>query len=112
MTTMAVTLQRHDKLQPWGFRLQGGRDFRMALSIKKVELNSPAHGYIGPGDMILGIGNIDASQLTHVQAQTAIKQQGNVLHLTVRKGGVLEPPNLKPRGPVKFSAYTASQFKF
>ena len=37
MGTMAnINLQRNDTNQPWGFRLQGGKDFRMELSVKKV----------------------------------------------------------------------------
>ena len=35
-----VLLQRLNKMQPWGFRLQGGCDFRIQLSVKKVNFKS------------------------------------------------------------------------
>jgi hypothetical protein len=34
--TIPVQLERSSLDQSWGFRLQGGADFRMPLSIKKV----------------------------------------------------------------------------
>ena len=37
---VTVQLQRMSTMQPWGFRLQGGQDFRQELSIKKVDFKS------------------------------------------------------------------------
>ena len=37
---VTIQLQRMSTMQPWGFRLQGGQDFRQELSIKKVEIPS------------------------------------------------------------------------
>jgi hypothetical protein len=34
-----VVLEREDQSQPWGFRIQGGADYRLYLSVKKVRLN-------------------------------------------------------------------------
>ena len=31
-----VVLQRDDPTQPWGFRIQGGADYRLHLAVKKV----------------------------------------------------------------------------
>ena len=31
-----VVLEREDQSQPWGFRIQGGADYRLYLSVKKV----------------------------------------------------------------------------
>ena len=31
-----ISMKRNDLAIPWGFRLQGGKDFRIPLSIKKV----------------------------------------------------------------------------
>ncbi len=36
MATVTIQLQRMHPSQPWGFRLQGGQDFREELSVKKV----------------------------------------------------------------------------
>jgi hypothetical protein len=38
--TIPVLLERSSLNQSWGFRLQGGADFRLPLSIKKVCLSS------------------------------------------------------------------------
>jgi len=34
--TIKVTLQRDSLQTPWGFRLQGGADFRIPFSVNKV----------------------------------------------------------------------------
>ena len=33
---IAICLERGDASMPWGFRLQGGADYRLCLSVKKV----------------------------------------------------------------------------
>ena len=33
-----ICLERGDSSMPWGFRLQGGADYRLCLSVKKVNL--------------------------------------------------------------------------
>ena len=38
--TIPVQLERSSLDQNWGFRLQGGADFRLPLSIKKVRMTS------------------------------------------------------------------------
>ena len=38
-----ILLERQDISQPWGFRLQGGADYRLLLSVKKILPNTPAH---------------------------------------------------------------------
>lgn len=104
-----VTIHRNDPYSSWGFRLQGGRDYRQQLQIKKVNPGSPAHGRINAGDAILAIGGYDASNLTHAQASQMIKSAGTTLELTVQKG---QFRSLKPTGPVKFSPGTAHQFGY
>jgi hypothetical protein len=37
--TLKVTLQRDSLQTPWGFRLQGGADFRTPFTINKVSKN-------------------------------------------------------------------------
>ncbi len=36
-------LKREDYSQPWGFRIQGGADYRLYLSVKKVIQNYTSH---------------------------------------------------------------------
>lgn len=98
---VTIQLQRTDSRQPWGFRLQGGRDFREPLSVKKVDPNTPAHGQLHAGDGIAAIGGYDSSQLTHAQASQMIRQAGVVLQLSIQKG-LLSIRTIKPTGPVKF----------
>ncbi|KAL5007018.1 hypothetical protein ScPMuIL_015824 [Solemya velum] len=100
-----IVLQRMDMRQPWGFRIQGGRDFRMQLQVKKVQAGSPAFGQVHPGDAILGIGSNDAKQLTHMQAHQLIKSAGNTLQLTLMKGHFSSLDHLVPKGGVKFSPW-------
>ena len=92
------------KLNFKGFRLQGGTDFRLHLSIKKVRMtpqalkeekfililfkvnaNTPSHNRLHVGDVIVLINGIDASSLTHLQAHELIKNAGYNLNLVVRK---------------------------
>ena len=40
---VTVVLQRAHSSQSWGFRLQGGRDFRQELSVKKVGCHMTAN---------------------------------------------------------------------
>lgn len=101
---ITIQIQRMHQDQPWGFRLQGGRDFRQELSVKKVTPGTPAHGRVEPGDAIVAIGGYDAQQMTHGQASELIKQSGMVLQLTVAKGMYR---SIKPKGPVKFSPASA-----
>lgn len=109
-----LTIQRHNEQQPWGFRLQGGKDFRMQLSIKKVERGSPCEGALKPGDAILAIGGNDATTLTHGQAQNLIKAAGNMLQMTVRKGWVTDDNfrHLQKGNNIKFSPATAGSYRF
>lgn len=81
----------------------GGLDFGQQLTVKKVEPGTPSAGALTPGDTILGIGNTNARQLTHMQAHQLIKSAGNSLQLTLVRGPDLSA--IKPKGPVKFSPW-------
>lgn len=103
-----VQIQRSNVAEPWGFRLQGGRDFSMQLQVKKVLPGTPAEGRLHQGDAILTIGNHNAQQLSHMQAHQLIRNAGTTLSLTVAKGqygGMDRLDNIKPKGPVKFSPW-------
>ena len=68
-----------------GFRLQGGADYRLHLSVKKVTPNTPAHNRLHQGDVIVGIQGSDATPLSHQQATDLIRMAGPQLSLMVRK---------------------------
>lgn len=103
-----VSLTRSSPNEPWGFRISGGRDFRMQLQVKKVENNTPASGHINHGDAIVAIGGTNAQNLTHMQAHQLIKSAGTHLSLTVLKGHFGDITHVKPKGPVKFSPWRHS----
>jgi C-terminal processing protease CtpA/Prc len=80
-----IYIERQDPTQSWGFRLQGGSDYRLSLSVKKVVPNSPAYNRLHPGDVIVAIQGQDATSLSHQQSHDLIKDSGNSLNLMVRK---------------------------
>lgn len=50
MATMNIQLNKQNVGEPWGFRLQGGQDFRQQLMIKKVsDLQTRGWGGWGAG---------------------------------------------------------------
>lgn len=87
-----VCLQRDALSTPWGFRLQGGKDFKTPLTVQRVFVGSPADGELHRGDAILGINGYDASNMIHKQAQDLIKNAGGTISLIVRKASGVGPP--------------------
>ncbi|CAF0918454.1 unnamed protein product [Didymodactylos carnosus] len=73
LATMPLLLERSGLDQSWGFRLQGGADFRSGLSVKKVTANSPAHNKIYPGDGLVFIEGRDTSKMSHSEAEELIR---------------------------------------
>ncbi|KAL3876648.1 hypothetical protein ACJMK2_034456, partial [Sinanodonta woodiana] len=82
-----IWLQKPSGDIPWGFRLQGGREFGQPLTVQRVTPGSiAANGRLDPGDIILKIGNVNATGITHNEAQDVIRGATNILQLTIRKG--------------------------
>ncbi|GAB1607273.1 PDZ and LIM domain protein Zasp-like isoform X2 [Argonauta hians] len=84
--TLEAKLERLDPNTPWGFRMQGGKDFHSALTIQKVTSGSLAAkcGLLS-GDIILKIGKLVADTLKHKEAQDAILSYGNKLDLLLQR---------------------------
>uniref|UniRef100_A0A8C4QG35 PDZ and LIM domain protein 3 n=1 Tax=Eptatretus burgeri TaxID=7764 RepID=A0A8C4QG35_EPTBU len=104
-------MRQQIKLQgsaPWGFRLTGGRDLEQPLVITRVTPNSIAsEGNLQPGDAILAISDHNAEEMTHAEAQDAIKACGGQLVLLIdRPESVLWSPNVMEEG--KFQPYKMS----
>ncbi|XP_073446033.1 PDZ and LIM domain protein 5-like isoform X1 [Dendrobates tinctorius] len=71
---------------PWGFRLQGGKDFNMPLTISRLnDGGKAAKASIGIGDVVLSIDGINTEGMTHLEAQNKIKACAGSLSLTLRK---------------------------
>ncbi|CAN2388963.1 physiological muscle hypertrophy [Pristimantis euphronides] len=71
---------------PWGFRLQGGKDFNMPLAISRLnDGGKAANANIGIGDLVLSIDGISTEGMTHLEAQNKIKACTGSLSLTLQK---------------------------
>ncbi|UJR31271.1 hypothetical protein I4U23_018771 [Adineta vaga] len=98
--TIPILLERSSLNQNWGFRLQGGADFRLPLSIKKILPNSIAHNKLYPGDGLIFLDGQDVSTMKHDDAQ-AIMRNSLRLQLILRRGQLNMIRSSKP--PVQFA---------
>uniref|UniRef100_A0A8C4QJ63 PDZ domain-containing protein n=1 Tax=Eptatretus burgeri TaxID=7764 RepID=A0A8C4QJ63_EPTBU len=71
---------------PWGFRLQGGKDFNTPLTISRVNSGSKAaNANISPSDTVLQIDGVSTDGMTHLEAQTRIKNCVGSLKLSLHR---------------------------
>ncbi|XP_040502898.2 PDZ and LIM domain protein 7 isoform X31 [Gallus gallus] len=71
---------------PWGFRLQGGKDFSMPLSISRLTPGGKAaQAGVGVGDWVLYIDGESTGTMTHIEAQNRIRACGDRLCLTLSR---------------------------
>ncbi|KAI5617432.1 LIM domain-binding protein 3 isoform X1 [Silurus asotus] len=83
MSTYTVTLSGP---APWGFRLQGGKDFNMPLTISRITPGSKASsGNLSQGDIIVAIDGVSTEGMTHLEAQNKIKSANFNLALTMTR---------------------------
>ncbi|XP_043377166.1 PDZ and LIM domain protein 7 isoform X23 [Chelonia mydas] len=69
---------------PWGFRLQGGKDFNMPLSISRLTPGGKAaQAGVGVGDWVLSIDGENTRSMTHIEAQNKIRACGDQLSLSL-----------------------------
>ncbi|KAL5290742.1 hypothetical protein ACFFRR_010233 [Megaselia abdita] len=81
----SVCLQRDGQQTPWGIRLVGGSDLDTPLIITRVQCGTPAHGEVLRGDVISKIGDYDARDLRHVDAQNLFRGAGNQINIVVHR---------------------------
>ncbi|KAG5855236.1 LIM domain-binding protein 3b isoform X1 [Anguilla rostrata] len=96
MSNYTVTLKGP---APWGFRLQGGKDFNMPLTISRISPGSKsAVGNLSSGDIISAIDGISTEGLTHLEAQNKIKAATHSLTLSMQRSKRPAPvPTATPR---------------
>ncbi|XP_029383689.1 LIM domain-binding protein 3b isoform X2 [Echeneis naucrates] len=96
MSTYTVTLNGP---APWGFRLQGGKDFNMPLTISRITPGSKASGgSLTQGDIISAIDGVNTDGMTHLEAQNKIKSATTKLSLSMQKSRRPAPvPTATPR---------------
>ncbi|XP_016406883.1 LIM domain-binding protein 3-like [Sinocyclocheilus rhinocerous] len=84
---------------PWGFRLQGGKDFNMPLTISRITPGSKAaSGNLSQGDIITAIDGVSTEGMTHLEAQNKIKAAISKLSLTMQRSRRPAPvPTATPR---------------
>ncbi|XP_033951686.1 PDZ and LIM domain protein 5b isoform X3 [Pseudochaenichthys georgianus] len=101
---------------PWGFRLQGGKDFCLPLTISRLnDGGKAAKANMTVGDIIMSINGISTDRMNHLEAQNKIKACTGNLSLTLQRpssapqDGVTKeeeetdtklPPPTKPRRKV------------
>ncbi|XP_034546361.1 PDZ and LIM domain protein 7 isoform X1 [Notolabrus celidotus] len=91
---------------PWGFRLQGGKDFSMPLTVSRLTPGGKAaQAGVGVGDWVVSIDNANAEEMTHVEAQNKIRAATDSLSLTLSKA-------FKAAGDQKDSLAAASVPKY
>ncbi|XP_050928863.1 PDZ and LIM domain protein 5b isoform X2 [Lates calcarifer] len=80
---------------PWGFRLQGGKDFCLPLTISRLTDGGKAvQAKMCVGDIILSINGISTDSMNHLEAQNKIKACTDSLNLTLQR------PSNAPKGGV------------
>ncbi|XP_011872999.1 PREDICTED: uncharacterized protein LOC105564872 [Vollenhovia emeryi] len=93
---ISVKLSRFDG-SPWGFRLQGGKDFGTPLVVQKVNSGSPAEAAgLKAGDAVIRVNTTDMYNLRHKDAQDVIVKAGNNFEITVQRGGSTWKPHVTP----------------
>ncbi|XP_014477452.1 PREDICTED: uncharacterized protein LOC106745932 isoform X4 [Dinoponera quadriceps] len=93
---ISVKLSRFDG-SPWGFRLQGGKDFGTPLIVQKVNSGSPAEAAgLKAGDAVIKVNTTDMYNLRHKDAQDVIVRAGNNFEITVQRGGSTWKPHVTP----------------
>ncbi|XP_044029163.1 PDZ and LIM domain protein 5b isoform X4 [Siniperca chuatsi] len=71
---------------PWGFRLQGGKDFCLPLTISRLtDGGKAAKAKMSVGDIILSIDGISTGSMNHLEAQNKIKACTGHLSLTLQR---------------------------
>uniref|UniRef100_A0A3Q3G5E9 PDZ and LIM domain 5a n=1 Tax=Labrus bergylta TaxID=56723 RepID=A0A3Q3G5E9_9LABR len=89
---------------PWGFRLQGGKDFNMPLTISRLtDAGKAVKGGIAVGDLVLSIDGIATEGMNHLEAQNKIKSCSGNLSLTLQN-----PPFPPPPPPVSYPSSPSS----
>ncbi|XP_030347394.1 PDZ and LIM domain protein 5 isoform X5 [Strigops habroptila] len=80
---------------PWGFRLQGGKDFNVPLSISRLnDGGKAARAHVGIGDVVLTIDGISTDGMTHLEAQNKIKACTGNLNMTLQRVSSVQKPDI------------------
>ncbi|XP_065163244.1 PDZ and LIM domain protein 4 isoform X2 [Atheta coriaria] len=82
---LVVTLHRDSPTEQWGFSLVGGSDVNAPLIVTRVGYRSPSEGNLQRGDIISKVGQYDARDIRHQDAQTLFSNAGNTVRVVVQR---------------------------
>ncbi|RVE46415.1 hypothetical protein evm_008949 [Chilo suppressalis] len=78
---------KRDGAESWGFRLIGGKDFNMPLTVVKVSPESPAdRAGLQNGDAVCSMNDRDTQDLSHDSAKQVVVDSLDTLKMTVKRG--------------------------
>ncbi|XP_041079390.1 PDZ and LIM domain protein 7 isoform X5 [Polyodon spathula] len=81
---------------PWGFRLQGGKDFSMPLTVSRLTPGGKAvQANVGVGDWVVSIDGANTESMTHVEAQNKIRACTGNLTLSLSRAVISPGSNQK-----------------
>uniref|UniRef100_A0A3B1JAX8 PDZ and LIM domain 5b n=1 Tax=Astyanax mexicanus TaxID=7994 RepID=A0A3B1JAX8_ASTMX len=87
---------------PWGFRLQGGKDFSMPLTVSRLtDGGKAAKAKISVGDVVLSIDGISTDSMTHLEAQNKIKACTGNLNLNLQRPSAVPKVELPKDEPLE-----------
>uniref|UniRef100_A0A1A7W8L8 PDZ and LIM domain 5b n=1 Tax=Iconisemion striatum TaxID=60296 RepID=A0A1A7W8L8_9TELE len=85
---------------PWGFRLQGGKDFCQPLTISRLTDGGKAvKAGMSIGDIILSISGISTEGMNHLEAQNKIKACTGHLSLTLQRPSAVSKVDIHKEEP-------------
>ncbi|XP_029960941.1 PDZ and LIM domain protein 2 [Salarias fasciatus] len=94
---------------PWGFRICGGRDFKKALTVSKVNGGSKAEqADLQTGDVILEINGENTADMLNVEAQNKIKNSKTQLQMLVERP---EPSNRRQTNGISTPEQLTGRFQ-
>uniref|UniRef100_A0A8W8LVT8 PDZ and LIM domain protein Zasp n=1 Tax=Magallana gigas TaxID=29159 RepID=A0A8W8LVT8_MAGGI len=106
--TLEAKLERVDPTTPWGFRMQGGKEFGIPLTILKVNQGSlAAKCGLQQGDIILKIGSQETTNHKHKEAQDLIIGSGNKLDLLLQRGAPAPQHTYEKFATPSFNSYSS-----
>ncbi|KAJ7994327.1 hypothetical protein DPEC_G00264720 [Dallia pectoralis] len=83
---------------PYGFRLQGGKDFSLPLTISRLtDQGKAARVNVAVGDRVLSIDGISTDGMNHLEAQNKIKACTGSLNLTLQRASTVPKPPVAPK---------------
>ncbi|TRY54662.1 hypothetical protein DNTS_031201 [Danionella cerebrum] len=85
---------------PWGFRLQGGKDFNTPLTVSRLTPGGKAaQAGVSVGDWVVSIFDANAEEMTHVEAQNNIRAATDSLKLTLSRA--FHQPGAEHKNPLE-----------